>query len=148
MTKILFKTLLVSVAAVLLFASCENNMLESNNTNITPSSHSLRSVPVNLFDWETVDWMPTPPGQTQIPPPWIGQGSLASTYGIDVINDRKAADGWVLLYSTFSYTGPNLKVPIRFTIKVTPNDGSPASTIIKTFYLNVGFNSDNPLDLV
>ncbi len=54
------------------------------------------------FNWETADWMPTPPGQKRIPSPWIGRGSLTSVHGIDVINDRKASDGWELLYSTFT----------------------------------------------
>lgn len=45
--------------------------------------------------------MPTPPGQSRIPSPWVGAGSLASTYGIDVLNDRLASDGWTLLYNTF-----------------------------------------------
>jgi hypothetical protein len=103
--------LLLSVAVVIVFTTCENSILEINNSEPTNFDISLRSVIVPSFNWETVNWMPTPPWQTNIPPPWIGQGSIASAYGIDVINDNKAADGWVLLYNTFSDTGPNLINP-------------------------------------
>ncbi|WP_287101691.1 hypothetical protein, partial [Hydrotalea sp. AMD] len=60
------------------------------------------------FNWETVDWMPTPAvvGQTLINPPWIGQGSITSIYGIDVANDYKASDGWVLVYNSFDPNSP------------------------------------------
>ena len=61
--------------------------------------------PPEEFDWETEDWMPTPQGQTKIPIPWVGQGSLVGLYGLDVVNDYKKIDGWRLLYSTFSDTG-------------------------------------------
>lgn len=60
-----------------------------------------RAVPTIAFDWENVDWMPTPSMQSRIPTPWVGQGSLVGVYGFDVVNDRKAINGWELLYSTF-----------------------------------------------
>jgi|GEM_PF-439854 len=94
------------------FSSCEKNFELLHDMELTsilpkdPKPPILYAVPVYNFDWETVDWMPTPPGQSQIPPPWIGQGSLASTFGVDVINDRKASDGWTLLYSTFDPAAP------------------------------------------
>ena len=69
--------------------------------NIDMTKTQTRAVPTPLFDWENLDWMPTPSMQSQIPSPWSGQGSLVGTYGIDIINDRKACDGWELLYNTF-----------------------------------------------
>ena len=62
------------------------------------------------FNWETANWMPTPPGQSLIPPPWIGQGSITSVYGLDVANDNKYADGWQLVYNTFD---PNSAGPLQ-----------------------------------
>ncbi|MBN2440505.1 MAG: hypothetical protein JXJ04_04150 [Spirochaetales bacterium] len=56
------------------------------------------------FNWETVDWMPQPPGHTPINIPWTGAGSLYGIVPADVLADRKAFDGWVLVYSTFSST--------------------------------------------
>lgn len=67
-----------------------------------------RSVSTFYFDWEHVDWMPTPAGQSQITTPWIGQGALSC--GLDVINDHKSKHGWELLYSTFD---PNARGPLQ-----------------------------------
>lgn len=64
------------------------------------------AIPTPPLDWENIDFMPTPPGQSPIPVPWVGQGSIASVYGLDIVNDRKAFDGWVLLYNTFTSTSP------------------------------------------
>lgn len=80
------------------FLSCTDEATYSPTVDDTIRT---RSVPVYVFDWENMDWMPTPSGQTPIPSPWVGQGSIASTYGLDVVNDRKAKDGWMLLYNTF-----------------------------------------------
>lgn len=61
-----------------------------------------KSVSPFVFDWECVDWMPTPPMQSQISVPWTGQGSIVDFYGLDIVNDYKYSDGWRLLYSTFT----------------------------------------------
>lgn len=89
------------IISLLFVISCQDEKL----IEMQPSSHhtlQTRSVTPENFDWEHADWMPTPPGQTRIPSPWVGQGSLASTYGTDVIEDRLKSDGWELLYSTFT----------------------------------------------
>ncbi|WP_461642624.1 hypothetical protein [Labilibaculum euxinus] len=65
----------------------------------------LKSVPTKVFNWENVDWMPTPANQSPISVPWIGQGSIADLYSLDVVNDYKMINGWVLLYNTFSNQG-------------------------------------------
>jgi len=67
---------------------------------------TTRAIPTIPFDWENADWMPTPVGQSRIPSPWVGAGSLASIWGIEVINDRKASDGWSLMYSSFDAAAP------------------------------------------
>ena len=82
----------------------------TNTDDDTPIHYASASVPTYYFNWETVDWMPTPPGQSQIPPPWIGQGALSSFYGPDIYNDFKASDGWELIYSIF---GPNAAGPLN-----------------------------------
>lgn len=98
---------LLACAAALSLTACQKNIAtlqpvkDGKATDlITPYS----------FNWETVDWMPTPnvPGQSQISPPWVGQGSIASLFGADVNNDHRAADGWELIYNTFDprATGP------------------------------------------
>jgi hypothetical protein len=90
--------LLITFAFV--FWSCQNDSLEIQDEK--NKVIKTRSVVTPTFDWENADWMPTPNGQALIPTPWIGQGSIASTYGTDVINDRSSADGWELLYNTFN----------------------------------------------
>ncbi|MCD8101171.1 MAG: hypothetical protein LUE26_01145, partial [Alistipes sp.] len=55
------------------------------------------------FDWEDV-YMPTGPGQPRIATPWDGTGSIVNNYGQEVAEDRKASEGWELLFSTFDPT--------------------------------------------
>lgn len=92
-----FKIIILALIISLQY-SCKDNepFTQSFSNNIT-----TRAIPTPSFDWENADWMPTPNGQSRIPSPWIGQGSIAATWGIDVINDRKKADGWELVYNTF-----------------------------------------------
>lgn len=63
---------------------------------------ATRSIVPDEFDWEEVDVMPTPENQSTINLPWDGAGSLATTYGNDVLFDFKKNDGWTLLYNTFT----------------------------------------------
>lgn len=86
--------------------SCSKEAIELNQPVV--NNYGTRAIPTLWFDWENADYMPTPPGQAQIPSPWVGAGSIASFYGLDVISDRRIADGWELLYSTFNpnTTGP------------------------------------------
>ena len=88
------------------FIGCESNMLENDSKLSFSNSATTRSIPVPIFNWETADWMPTPLGQSQIPPPWIGQGSLAYAYSSEIIEDYKSIDGWVLVYNTFDANAP------------------------------------------
>ncbi|MDR1985256.1 MAG: hypothetical protein LBQ28_10630 [Prevotellaceae bacterium] len=117
MTNLNKKTkLILLVLASICFINCENNLFENDNAKFLNSGISPMSIIVPTFDWENIDWMPTPPGQPQIPPPWIGQGCLAANYGIDVLNDIKAADGWVLLYNTFDANAPGQLVNPYFIL--------------------------------
>lgn len=70
-----------------------------------------RAVEPNEFDWETADWMPTPPGQPQIPMPWGGQGSISEFYGLEIVNDFHKKDGRVMVYSMFRDYGEKLVDP-------------------------------------
>lgn len=82
--------------------SCSDTFCEQVYDPTPPQTRTLtRAVPTLYFDWENVDWMPTPAGQSRIPTPWVGQGSLAGSYDLTIVNDHKASDGWELLYSTF-----------------------------------------------
>ena len=93
--------ILMMSAALVMLTCCELSHTEYEMENSLMPSISARAVMPTTFDWENADWMPTPPMQSKIPAPWVGQGSIASTYGTDVANDRKASEGWILLYNTF-----------------------------------------------
>jgi len=106
-----YNEIILSLLACFCFFACsekvpfledEELIISENQSNLDPIRFSPSSLPVYYFNWETVDWMPTPPGQSQIPPPWTGQGALSYMYGPEVYNDHKALDGWELMYSTFN----------------------------------------------
>ncbi len=106
LTKLLLILLSISF---MLIVSCQDNQilneLKEDDSALVVSAQTRAVTPYD-FDWENADWMPTPPGQSRIPSPWVGQGSLASIYGLDVLNDRKAFDGWVLMYNSFDPNSP------------------------------------------
>jgi hypothetical protein len=56
------------------------------------------------FNWEdpNLNWMPYP--SNIISPPWTQGGSLYSTVEPDILTDRKASDGWTLVYNSFDFT--------------------------------------------
>ena len=110
--------IIMSSISIMLISGCQDdkllNTLSQDSFQIL--SGQTRAVNPYEFDWENADWMPTPPGQSQIPSPWIGQGSLVSTYGLDVLNDRKAVDGWELMYNSFNPMSPGPLVNPYFVI--------------------------------
>ena len=70
------------------------------------------SLQTERFDWEKIDWMPTPSGGIRIPVPWVGQGSIVADFPLEIVNDRSTAEGWELVYSTFTTKGnESLKNP-------------------------------------
>ncbi|SCD19960.1 hypothetical protein PSM36_1135 [Proteiniphilum saccharofermentans] len=109
LTKLL--SVLLSISFMLIVSCQDNQILDEPKEDDRASvvSAQTRAVIPHDFDWENADWMPTPPGQSQIPSPWVGQGSLVSIYGLDVINDRRASDGWELMYNSFD---PNASGPL------------------------------------
>lgn len=99
----------VAALSVALASGCKKNEELQNAGMPVKTGQTKDGITPYTFNWETVDFMPTPAGQSQIPPPWIGQGSIASIYDTDVLNDHRAADGWQLVYNTFN---PNASGPL------------------------------------
>lgn len=100
-----FNLLTVALFLVSLF-SCSDNIYVDEQVTETEDKPLTRAVVPEDFDWDTADFMPTPAGQSKIYVPWASsQGSLASSYTTDVINDHKKSDGWVMLYSSFTDKG-------------------------------------------
>lgn len=97
--------ILLLILGLSFYACQDDEMFENESFPVSTPNMQSRSVNPESFDWENADWMPTPAGQTKIPVPWVGQGSISSIYGIEIVNDRKASDGWELMYSTFTTEG-------------------------------------------
>jgi|AGTN01.3.fsa_nt_gi hypothetical protein len=116
LTKLLL--ILLSISFMLIVSCQDNQILNEPKEDDSALVVSVQTRAVNPydFDWENADWMPTPPGQSQIPSPWVGQGSLASTYGLDVLNDRKAFDGWELMYNSFDPNAPGQLINPYFVL--------------------------------
>lgn len=58
------------------------------------------------FDLDNAQYLPTPPGSPQVPAPWAPAASRA--FSDDLRDDHLQADGWALVYSTFSRNGIGL----------------------------------------
>lgn len=133
------------------FISCDDEQIV--DMKVDTATLTTRAVPTPLMDWENLDWMPTPQGQSRIPSPWSGQGSLVPTYGIDIANDRKASDGWVLLYNTFDADAPGALINpyfilynkyrgiMRIYLYVTTSFITPSSYIQDKVAINSNYSS-------
>ena len=109
----------------LVLSSCTSDNVEDS---ILKSPKLAYSIIQPEFDWENIDYMPTPTGTTPIPTPWIGQGSLVGTYDLDILNDKKKSEGWCLLYNSFS-TDPKVYQPNPYFILYNKYRG-----IMRIFY--------------
>jgi len=90
------------------------------------------------LDWEHIDFMPTcPNGATKIPVPWA---SLASRqFTIDIANDYKKANGWELLYNTFS---TDCNPPDRYLFVLY----NKYRGLVRMYYYLPNFTNQNPTD--
>lgn len=96
--------ILISVFCLMFFfTSCQKELSIKETTNSVKVNGSKNFITPYLFNWEdpNLNFMPYPSNQPQIPVPWSGAGGLASIVSSDVLDDRKASDGWELVYSTF-----------------------------------------------
>lgn len=89
--------LLILVAIVIV--SCTRDTVDTEP--VISELPQTRAIPTPPFDWANAEWMPVPAGQSAIPSPWNGAGSISYTYGMDITNDRYPNAGWELLYNTF-----------------------------------------------
>ncbi len=150
------RIILTSIILALVFVgnSCQKEVIQSIEVE-KPTTLQTRSIVPEEFDWETADWMPTPPGQAQIPVPWSGQGNISGFYGPDIVYDFKYVDGWRLMYSTFRDNGEELSNPYfilynvyRGTMRIyfyLTDTYIGASTYLKdalTFSSSIGFDSN------
>lgn len=99
-----FKSLLL-FSIVLFFFNCKKDTAPVSLPKITKAvgvDNSVQGVLPYPFDWENANFIPTPPGMTQIPVPW-GSGANRR-FTDDILTDYKSVDGWVLVYNLFNTT--------------------------------------------
>jgi hypothetical protein len=96
---------MVVVLGVATAIGCKkSDMPSSQETELVKLDRSLikAAIQTYVFDWETADYMPTPPGATPILVPWAsGSNQLFSD---EIAFDFKKSDGWNLVYNTFNVT--------------------------------------------
>lgn len=124
---------------LLICLSCQKENL--HETDLVSGTPVTRMEFPEKFDWANADWMPTPPGQSRIPSPWNGPGSITSTYDMEIVNDRYKSDGWELIYNTFDANSPaplsnpyfvlynKYRGTIRFYLFLTTQFVAPSSYI-------------------
>lgn len=97
--------------------------------------NKMASITTPVFDWETADYMPSPPGTTPILVPWAsGSNQL---FPEEIAFDFKKVDGWNMVYNTFSsaqLTSPNFfalynkyRGIIRFYLYISPGNLNASS---------------------
>lgn len=90
---------LLILLAIVVTVSCTKDTVDTEP--VISDALQTRATPTPAFDWANAEWMPVPAGQSAIPSPWNGAGSISYTYGLDITNDRYPDAGWELLYNTF-----------------------------------------------
>ena len=70
----------------------------------------MSGLPTPPLDWENISFMPTPPNSPAIPVPWQG-GLGGAKIDDDIIFDYQSANGWELVYNTFT---PNTKYDLSY----------------------------------
>jgi len=93
----------VPFAVVLAFsASLSGCKKDVGDLGFVQVGQTEAAIPTPTFDWETADYMPTPPGATPILVPWAsGSNQL---FPPDIAFDHKKQDGWNMVYNTFGTT--------------------------------------------
>lgn len=93
-------------AVLLLLLSFVLGCKKDINTSVIAvnGNQSKDGIPIPPLDWEGAnnDFMPTPPGAAIITSPW-GSGA-SKQYAREMTNDYKSADGWALVYNSFTAT--------------------------------------------
>jgi hypothetical protein len=92
---------LISFLILCVFFSCKKNHIEPAAIGIN-NALTQAGTPTFPLDWETIDFMPTPPGTPTVVVPW-GSGA-SSQFTKEMSNDFRKADGWTLVYNTFNTT--------------------------------------------
>ncbi|GAA4167419.1 hypothetical protein GCM10022218_00690 [Sphingobacterium ginsenosidimutans] len=112
-------------------------------------SKTKAAVPSYVFDYETADYMPTPPGRDRILVPWASGSNRL--FDDDIALDFKKSDGWNLVYNTFSPTESvsplffalynKYRGLLRFYIYLPPGNPTPSTYLSDGLEVAGSFNS-------
>lgn len=95
MYKFIVSLLIFSLA----LCGCEKNYL---NDAVEAASLTANAVVPISFEWDKVDYMPTPIGFPRILVPWASNVNQA--FPPEFLTDYSSGDGWELVYNTFNTT--------------------------------------------
>lgn len=111
--------------------------------------NTISSVPSYNFNYETADYMPTPPGRDRILVPWASASN--QLFSDEIAFDFKTSDGWNLVYNTFSPTESisplffaiynKYRGLLRFYIYIPPGGPTPSSYLSDGLEVIGSYNS-------
>jgi hypothetical protein len=109
--KTIYRCTILLMFPVLLLTACKKNIQEIP-ISITDETVHAEGIQPYPFNWETADFVPTPPTDPAIPVPWGGGANRRFTD--DILTDYHSNDGWVLVYNLFNTN--TTPVPGYFTL--------------------------------
>lgn len=103
-----YKKWILLASTTICLMSCSK---EKPITEVAVANVSQNAIQPTYFEWDKVDYMPTPAGQ-QILVPWASNTN--QSFPAEFINDYKREEGWELVYNTFN-TSNNI-TPLFFVL--------------------------------
>ncbi len=105
----MYKFVFLTSVLFVLLASCSRNDFQER---IQVSSPSLNALTPVFFEWDKVDYMPTPVGLPKIMVPWAS--TMNQAFPPEFLTDYSPESGWELVYNTFNTT--TLDQPLFFAL--------------------------------
>jgi hypothetical protein len=110
--------------------------------------------PTPPLDWENISFMPVPPNTNPIPVPWQG-GLGGAKMDDDIIFDYASANGWSLVYNTFTTTANynpkyfmlynKYRGLLRIYFYIAPGGNYPSSNIAHLLNISGSRGPNSPI---
>jgi hypothetical protein len=152
------KLLLIYCTTTLFSIGCKKDTIVSSKNQSLKMVSGVQLMatgsPIPSLDWENISFMPTPAGTSPIPVPW--QAGLGGTkIDDDLIFDYQSANGWQLVYNTFTTTASlnpqyfmlynKYRGLLRVYFYISPGGNYPSSNIVYNLNLRGALASSSPL---
>ncbi len=105
----MYRLLVLAVTLCAILAGCKKNDFQEK---VSVSKLSTNAIPTKPFEWDKVDYMPTPISMPRILVPWASNANQA--FPAEFMNDYSPAYGWELVYNTFDTS--TLNQPLFFAL--------------------------------